>query len=98
MSGREQVEPGALESKIDRGGIDQHTAWASMAISLKRIADALSPPASSGDGAPALTAYELLDTIADVLTGKGPQEGLYGMATDLAFHMGQAFERGRGSA
>lgn len=44
----------------------------SSAISLKRIADALSPPPLEGGGAPAATAYELLDTITDAVTGKGP--------------------------
>lgn len=72
---REQIEPGALESNVDRGAIDKHTAWASMAISLKRIADALDPDPAAG-----------------------PKASLYGLATDLAFHMGQAFENGRRQA
>lgn len=41
MSGRDQIEPGALESKIEHGAIDNHAALASIAISMKRIADAI---------------------------------------------------------
>ncbi len=41
------------------------------ADALARIADAISGPGSVGGGAPSATAYQLLDTIADAVSGGG---------------------------
>lgn len=73
---------------------------ASIAVSLKRIADIVSPR-DEADYQRAVragvTQPGTLGRIADVLTGTGPQPGLYHLVSDLAFEAGQAFERGKGS-
>ncbi len=64
------ITGGRIED-IDSALTPLERALASIAISTKRIADALSGPGSVRGGAPSHTAYELLDTIADAVTGKG---------------------------